>query len=814
MPKSLSVDPKQVRKAGVLEIPDIPLNQYKQTLKQERKRYSDERLIGVLEDMMLIRQFETMLQDIKMEGSYHGIAYKNPGPAHLSAGQEAAAVGQALNLTIDDHIFGSHRSHGEILAKGMSAIRQLPEDELERIMREFDGGRILKVVEEGFSGEVRDLARRFLAYGALAEIFARETGFNRGLGGSMHAFFTPFGIYPNNAIVGGSADIAAGAALYKRVNAQDGIVISNVGDGAMGCGPVYEALNFASMDQYTRLWDEAHGGGLPIIFNFMNNHYGMGGQTCGETMGYQVLARIGAGINPDAMHAERVDGYDPLAVADAIARQKEILLERRGPCLLDTITYRYSGHSPSDASSYREREEIEVWHQNDSIQSYGEYLTKAGLLAAEESDAKMGEMVELIKTVLTLAIDEDKSPYIDPERISDLMFSRRKVESYGAGESDIDLDDNPRVKSIAKKHRSATKDGEPVPANRMLNFADAVFEAMVHRFQADPSMIAYGEEHRDWGGTFGCYRGLTEALPYRRFFNSPISEAAIVGSAVGYALMGGRVVPELMYFDFLGRAGDEVFNQLAKWQSMSAGVLEMPVTLRISVGMKYGAQHSQDWCAMVNHVPGLQVVYPVTPYDAKGILNTCLAGSDPTVVLESQRLYKIGEQFEETVPEGYYEIPVGQPAKRRDGSDLTIVTIGATLYHAMDAAVELEEKYGLSAEVWDARWICPLDYEPLIESAKRTGRVLLAADAVERGSVLQTMAATIGQAAFGQLDAPPVCVGSRNLIAPGPELEEFYFPQPADLIDAVHENIVPLPGHQVQTNQTPAERLRRARLGV
>ena len=192
--------------------------------------------------MALIREFESMLQKIKMEQNYHGIPYDHLGPAHLSVGQEASAVGQALNLSIDDHILGSHRSHGEILAKGMSAIRKLDDDSLQTIMKNFDDGKVLAVVDDGSHSSVKDLATDFLIYGALAEIFARETGFNKGLGGSMHAFFTPFGIYPNNAIVGGSAGIAAGAALYKKVNQQPGLCIANIGDASMGCGPVGKPL--------------------------------------------------------------------------------------------------------------------------------------------------------------------------------------------------------------------------------------------------------------------------------------------------------------------------------------------------------------------------------------------------------------------------------------------------------------------------------------------------------------------------------------------------------------------------------------------
>jgi hypothetical protein len=200
----------------------------------------------------------------------------------------------------------------------------------------------------------------------------------------MHAFFAPFGSMPNNAIVGGSADIATGAALFKRINRKGGIVVANIGDATMGCGPVWEAKSLAAMDQYRSLWPKELGGSPPILFNFFNNFYGMGGQTDGETMGYKILARGGAGVNPDNMHSERVDGYNPLAVADAVARKRAILLEGRGPVLLDTITYRVSGHSPSDAGSYRTKEEVEAWQKADAIEGYAAYLADNNTRYTEE----------------------------------------------------------------------------------------------------------------------------------------------------------------------------------------------------------------------------------------------------------------------------------------------------------------------------------------------------------------------------------------------------------------------------------------------
>ena len=329
MPKIQFINPSEVRKSRNLDLGSIPVNTYQRSVKEELSRFSREDLVRIFRDMVIIREFETMLNLIKTKGEYQGIPYSHPGPAHLSIGQEAAAVGMAFRLGIQDYIFGSHRSHGEILAKGLSAIQSLQEEELYGIMKNFFDGRILKIVETGHQGDVRSLALKFLVYGTLSEIFARETGFNKGLGGSMHAFFTPFGIYPNNAIVGGSGDIAVGAALYKKVNRKPGIVVANIGDASLGCGPVWEGMTFASMDQFRQLWEGDMKGGLPIIFNIMNNQYGMGGQTCGETMGYSIAARVGAALNAENMHAERVDGYNPLAVIDAYERKMKILEEKK-----------------------------------------------------------------------------------------------------------------------------------------------------------------------------------------------------------------------------------------------------------------------------------------------------------------------------------------------------------------------------------------------------------------------------------------------------------------------------------------------------
>ena len=825
MPKCQFIDPAKVRAAGEVNLKPIPVNQYNKTIQQEleEKNFTADDLKRIYHDMVVIREFETMLHLVKTTGGYSGIEYNNPGPAHLSAGQEAAAVGMAYTLDVEDFIFGSHRSHGEILAKGLRAIEQLSEAELEKIMNEFWDGATVAVAKQGYNGSVKGLAKRFLLYGALAEIFAKVTGFNKGLGGSMHTFFIPFGVYPNNAIVGGSGAIAVGAALYKKVNRKKGLVVANLGDASMACGPVWEGLSFASMDQFTKLWDDEMKGGLPYILNIMNNQYGMGGQTSGETMGYDIAARVGAGVNPDQMHAERVDGYNPLAVIDCYRRKRELIEQKKGPVLIDVLTYRYSGHSPSDASSYRSKEEVEAWENNDCIKEFSAKLIESSIATQTELDEVWANVKETMVDVYKLAIDDQLSPRMDlqkdPELLGSMTFSNLSVDTFAPDVTpDVNhpMEENPRVKQIAGKVRSTVDaEGKAVSKMKQFQLRDGIFEALIDRFYKDASLIAYGEENRDWGGAFAVYRGLTEALPYHRLFNSPIAEASIVATAIGYAMCGGRVVPEIMYCDFLGRCGDEVFNQMPKWQAMSGNILKMPIVLRVSVGSKYGAQHSQDWTSLCTHIPGLKVVFPVTPYDAKGLMNAALQGSDPVVFFESQRIYEIGEQFHKGgVPEGYYEIPIGEPDVKKEGKDITFLTIGATLYRALDAAKQLEEKYGMSAEVIDARSLVPFNYEKVLASVKKTGRIIISGDASARGSFLNDLARNITELAFDDLDAPPVVIASRNWITPCYELEDAFFPQPDWFLDAIHEKIVPLNGHVVTRNFTDGEQLRRAKAGI
>jgi 2-oxoisovalerate dehydrogenase E1 component len=822
MTKEILVDPAVTRARSQLTLGTIPVNAYQPDLARERAEFGDAGLATIGRDMVLVREFELMLNAIKREGAYQDIRYSHAGPAHLSIGQEAAAVGQAYLLTARDKVFGSHRSHGEVIAKGLSAIRGLDPDALAEALSGWGDGETWRVVEKYLADDdARQQAVHYLVYGMASEIFGRRTGFNRGLGGGMHAFLPPLGIYPNNAIVGGSAPLATGAALFNRLQVRDGVVVASIGDASTGTGPVWESLTFAAMSQFRTLMDERHRGGLPVIFFVVNNFYGMGGQPIGETMGFERLARIGAGVNPENLHAQTVDGNDPLAVVDAMRSARRYLAEGTGPVLIDCQCYRSTGHSPSDASSYRTKEEVELWTRIDPITGYYRRLVDGGVLPADRYQQDKAWAERTVRAALEVAVDGAVSPRLqlrrDPAVMAAMTFNHTVTEpgTGPAGTTLVPPSELPHLQALSRKSRTGLKDGARLSGAKAITFRDALFEAVVDAVVADDRLALWGEENRDWGGSFGVYRGLTELLPRHRLFNAPISEAAIVGTGVGYALSGGRALVELMYADFIGRAGDEVFNQMAKWQAMSGGLIRMPLVVRISVGAKYGAQHSQDWSSMVATVPGLKVVFPATAHDAKGLLASALAGNDPVLFFESQRLYDLPETvYAQGVPQGRYLTPIGVPNLVRRGDDLTVLAVGAALYRVLEAADVLADRYGLATEVIDARSLVPFDHTLLLESVSRTGRLVCVSDANLRGSWLNTVATRVSTEAFDDLDAPVVVLGARNWISPPAELEWEYFVTAADIVDAVHTRVRPLPGHTTQRGPGAEGTLAESALGI
>ncbi len=324
---------------------------------------------------------------------------------------------------------------------------------------------------------------------------------------------------------------------------------------------------------------------------------------------------------------------------------------------------------------------------------------------------------------------------------------------------------------------------------REMTYRDALREALAEEMQSQAGMVIIGEDLLPGGGTFGIHQGLGERFR-DRIFEAPISEAAIVGAALGIALTGGPAVAEIMYSDFMTVCMDEIVNQAAKIRYMTGGQARVPLVIRTPYGMTKGiaAQHSQSLEAWYAHVPGLRVLMPTTPADAKGLLKSALRGEDPVIFLEHKLLYGTRGM----VPDGAdVLVPIGRAAVARTGEDVTIVATGLMVLRALDAATRLQEEAGLSVEVIDLRTVSPIDWDTVFASVDKTGRVLVVNEATLVCSVASEVAATIGEKRFHSLDGPVRRIGSPFVPKPStPGLEKLAYPS-TDLIARTALEMVP-----------------------
>ena len=317
---------------------------------------------------------------------------------------------------------------------------------------------------------------------------------------------------------------------------------------------------------------------------------------------------------------------------------------------------------------------------------------------------------------------------------------------------------------------------------RELTYADALREALREEMLRDPRVLLMGEEIGVFEGVYKVTRGLLKEFGPERVRDTPISEAAIAGAAIGAALAGLKPVAEIMYMDFVPICLDQIATQAAKMHFMSGGKLKVPMVLRTqySLGRAHGSQHSQFFPSWFFQVPGLKVVLPSTPHDAKGLLKAAIRDGNPVVFIESGMLYRT----KGPVPEGDYVIPFGQCDVKRKGNDLTIVAVSRLVNEALAAATKLEEE-GLLVEVIDPRTIQPLDLATILESVKRTGRLIVASDDVKSGGIGSEIAAAVVEEGFDSLDAPIVRVASPNMPIPfSPTLEQAYMPNAEKIVEA------------------------------
>ena len=740
----------------------IPAYRYQRNLQSvlEEGRITASEAIALLEDMLVVRELEEMI--VKMRsGAYAPLpSFNYRGPTHVSVGQEATAVGACSALTIEDKITSTHRGHGESLAKGMGAIRAMSEEQRRQRLRNCKADARRDWVEEALEEHV---------YRTICELFGKEDGYCKGRGGSMHIADFTVGHLGANAIVGGGTPIATGAALGLRYLRKKAVVCCFAGDGAFANGVALESMNFACQAQFTNELAADHKFGLPIIFLVINNHYGMSHRTDEEVMGISVMARRAAGFADNNMHAEVVNGMDVLAVRDAVHRAAKGCREGRGPYFLDVNTYRYFGHSLSDPRhEYRTREEEAAWREVDPIDGFIRQLIGCKVMDQDGVTAIQRRAADRNARAAQRAA-EAADP--DPVDVVKYMYTDTKAEVVPAPFQNVHL-----VKALPDIKR----------ANGELTYKDAIREALVEEMKRDARVIFYGEDVADYGGAFKVTKGLLEAFGRDRVFNTPISEACICGTAIGAAMVGLRPIVELMYFDFALMSSDQISNQAAKWHYMSGAQTEVPMVLRVSAGAGngYGGHHSQTLESIFCHIPGLCVVYPATPYDAKGMLKSAIRDNNPVMFVESQGLYAM----KGPVPEGEYLVPIGVADVKREGSDITFVAWGPVVHDCLKAADQLKADRGVSVEVIDLRSLVPLDLDTVLRSVQKTGRCVVASQAVHIGSYTGEIASTIQDQAFDYLDAPIKRVGARNGIAPQSHvLEGAFLPSSDDIIAAAKE---------------------------
>jgi 2-oxoisovalerate dehydrogenase E1 component len=735
----------------------IKAYRYQGSLRTELQegRIDSRTAVDLLEDMMIVREMEEMIVKLR-SGAYEPIRdFNYRGPTHVSVGQEGCSVGACSALALQDYITSTHRGHGDSVARGCVSLRQMSLERLRSRVPDSHASSREQLLEEALTDHI---------YRTIAELFGKEEGYCRGRGGSMHIADFTIGHLGANAIVGGNVPIATGAAVGLRYLRNGSVVCCFAGDGAYSNGVVLESLNFAAQGQFVNEISEDGLFGVPIVFLVVNNHYGMTHRTDNEVTGISHLARRAAGFADNNMNAEVVNGMNVLAVRDAVWRAGQGCREGKGPYFLEVNTYRYYGHSLSDPRhEYRTRDEESAWRQVDPVEAHKQELLQCGLLSADD-------IVQLETRVrernACAAVKAAQAADPDPADVITYMYTDKAAGPVPQQFAGVEV----REPLVIKR-----SDGG-------LTYRDAIKEALYEEMKRDARVIFYGEDVADYGGAFKATKGLLEAFGRARVFNTPISEAAICGTAVGAAMIGLRPVVELMYMDFALMASDQISNQAAKWHYMSGAHIEVPLVIRASVGggKGYGGQHSQTLESVFAHIPGLYVVYPATPYDAKGLLKASIRDNNPVLFVESQLLYGVKGD----VPEEDYTIPLGSAEVKREGKDITLVAWGPAVQDSLTAAAQLEAQ-GVTAEVVDLRCLIPLDMETVLGSVRKTGRCIVSSQSVHVGSFTGEIASTIQEQVFDYLDAPVVRVGAKNGIAPQSHiLEAVFLPTVEDILAA------------------------------
>lgn len=591
------------------------------------------------------------------------------------------------------------------------------------------------IITSNHRGHGHCLAKGLESGEMMAELMGRDSGTCRGRGGSMHIADPERGIFGANGIVGAGLPIAVGAGTAAQLRKQDGVVVSFFGDGAVAQGMFHESVNLAAV------WD------LPIIFFCENNHYAEFSKAADQHRAGLAERASGYGIP-----YRQVDGNDVVAVAELMDEVVDATRRGEGPFLVEAMTYRWHGHYEGDPERYRSPDELSSWQQRDPL-----VLARERALASGATHEQLDGVDEQIRAEIDTAVEQARSAAPPPpEGLLDFVITPREEVPE-----------------------------PPEPTGETFKLMAAIREAIEHEMTADDSVFMAGIDVAG-GNVFGLFRGLAEQFP-GRVRDTPISETAVVGTAVGAAMAGFRPVVEIMYMDFIGVCLDGLMNQAAKLRFMTGGRASLPLVVRtqFGAGRSSGSQHSQSLEALLAHIPGLTVVMPSNPADTYGLLRAAIRDPNPVIFVENRLQY--GMKGPRPAPD--HLVPLGKAKVVRAGTDVTLVSWSRMMTTALEAAESLAAE-GIAAEVIDLRTISPLDRQTILQSLEKTGRLVVAHEAVQDFGVGAEIAAMAANEGFWHLDAPVARVAPPAMPSPyAPNLEKLWLPDAAAIADTVRRTV-------------------------
>jgi len=591
-------------------------------------------------------------------------------------------------------------------------------------------------------GHGHALAKGVTAEKLIAELLGKTQGCSGGRGGSMHLFAPEIGLMGTTGIVGPCILQAAGAGYSFKLMKSGRVSAAFFGDGASNNGAFHEGLNMAS------IWK------LPVLFICENNQFATE-IPISYSGGNPEIAQRAVAYNIPGIS---VDGNDVLALCRAAEAAVARARTGGGPTLIECKTYRIRPHAEGMGDfSYRTREEVEQWKKQCPILRAREMMLEQEIASENELEAIAAEISAEVSSAVKTA---ESAAWPDPATAA--------IHVY---------DENPPKIILAAPPAS--------DAGRETTFVKATLEALTSAMEREKAIFVMGEGIGKRGGNFATTTGLFEKHGGVRLCDTPICERGFIGLAAGAAMTGSRPIIDFMFADFILDAVGEIINQIAKMQYMSNGRLKMPVLLRGCIGIGHSAatHHSGNYGSMYAHFPGLRVVVPSTPYDAKGLFTRALRCNDPVLFLEHRELMAI----KGPVPECDYEIEFGKAVVRREGRHVTVVALALMAHHVLKAAAELERD-GISVELIDPRTISPLDTDTIAKSVRKTGRLLVVDEDFGPFGFASEIAAKIGAECFDDLDAPVRRVCGLFTPTPySPKLEAAVVPNAATIIKAVRD---------------------------